>query len=69
MNFLIKIKDVFDNLVNKKLLSDKHKIKLIKQPKSKNLYDIIIVCVPQYKNKKFFFRIFEVYWKKRLFYC
>ena len=59
--------DVFDNLVNKKLLSDKHKIKLIKQPKSKNLYDIIIVCVPHTKIKNFSLEYLKYIGKKDCF--
>ena len=45
--------DVFDNLVNKNLLEQKEKIKLISNISNKKLYDIIIISVPHKKIKSF----------------
>ncbi len=45
--------DVYDNLANKKDLFNLHKINLTNKIKKKNFYDIIIVCVPHEKIKRF----------------
>ena len=45
--------DIFDNLVNKNLLAEKEKIKLISKISKKNFYDVIIVSVPHNKIKSF----------------
>ena len=45
--------DIFDNLVNKNLLAEKEKIKLISKISKKNFYDLIIVSVPHNKIKSF----------------
>ena len=45
--------DIFDNLVNKDLLAEKEKIKLISKISKKNFYDLIIVSVPHNKIKSF----------------
>ncbi len=43
--------DVFDNLVNKKLIERKEKIKLISKINKKKFYDMIIISVPHNKIK------------------
>ena len=56
--------DIFDNLVNKNLLAEKEKIKLISKISKKNFYDVIIVSVPHKKIKSFKINFLKKFCKK-----
>ena len=56
--------DVFDNLVNKDLLAEREKIKLIPKINKINFYDIIVISVPHKRIRSFKINLLRKFSKK-----
>ena len=56
--------DVFDNLVDKNLLAEREKIKLITKINKKNFYDVIVISVPHKRIRSLKINFLKTFCKK-----